>query len=192
MFGRQFKHHHSDQVQRQHLLPALDEGVTWRQIQMSLSESRYGREIYSRVQRHMHIDEDIDALSRAYDEFLAYKHELQRIRETYKASRQGISEEELFMSVLGGSVKDRRRKEYVANIKEETSWLVQQHRSSIATPDADLEDDEADLCVLKNAFFAWATGLYAGSIFGSTSYHFIALDVLLKTVRNLERAGHSI
>ena len=93
------------------------------------------------------------------------------------------------MSVLGGSVKDRRRKEHLTQIKEETGYLVHMVRSSITAVEEGLEGIDAELSILRSAFYAWATGVYASTVFGAITFHFSALNVLLKTIRNLERAA---
>lgn len=45
---------------------------------------------------------------------------------------------------------------------------------------------EADLCILRNAFFAWLAGLWASPAFAAISYHFVALNVLKGMLKKLD------
>jgi hypothetical protein len=159
----------------------------WTRCLADVSRHKYGKAVINRVDQYFEVAKfDTDAQWRAEDGLEQYVLDLSHIREEFSLSRQPLAEEELYMSVLGGNVRDPRRKETLSQIREETGHLVQRVRRDLLEPDEYGIGLDEDHSALRNAFYAWIVGFHAGSAFGAISYHFLALNIIKTTLDTLD------
>lgn len=108
---------------------------------------------------------------------------------TYRLDSVWLTEQELYLTTLGGSVKDARRKELEGQIKEEMDYLWQVLRESIGGSARGLEGAAMHKKILRCAYHAWLAGLPGMPLFGAATYHLFALSTIYKALDALTRLG---
>jgi len=133
---------------------------------------------------HVRDREEVTTIEQLYERYVS---ELSAICTTHTLSRslsQRLTEEEVFMgTIVAKTSQQRRRKNLISKLREQTDILVRGVKEELGGDDGmPLEE------VLKRAWLAWDHTLKKGTTFGAQSFGWITLHTIFDTVRQIEDA----
>lgn len=111
--------------------------------------------------------------------------ELDRICQDNSPKRKFLTEEEIFVSALSGTGRDRSMKDRLSHVKFESTELMDELRYQLRKyARADGDSDECRR-MLTASYHAWEYSLAYLDEFGGSTFHLVALNALLGSLKDL-------
>jgi len=149
-----------------------------------ITNSHYYRRIMCLLPRGLNVSSfSADFVHRAESVRAMYTYSLERISKAYRLAGKAIAEEEIYMSVLGASVRDRSRRAQLNQIKIECDELWYHVKQDMLQVDDGLSEEEADFQMLQRILVAFILSLRDLDKFGGCSFHLLMLSLLIRRIK---------